>query len=132
MADGQFLLRVACQPTEEHMQPVIHMKQFSCDKCAISVKISSELFNSSILNNTRKFFQNSTACFGVNRMTCLLQLLTMHNLLALHYCKTFVFTFIRFNSSETSDCWFELHTVVIYLKLNIKLTKQKCLLLSLT
>ena len=61
------------------------MKQFSCDKCSIPVKDSFEFWTSSIVSNTGKFVRKLTACkFDVNWMTlisCLLQLLTMGNLL---------------------------------------------------
>ena len=71
---------------------IINMKQSSRDKCAISVKVSSEFWTSSIVSNTGKFVRKSTACFDVNRMTlisCPLQLLPTGNILTLQYYKTF-------------------------------------------
>lgn len=62
------------------------MKQFSDDKCAVSIKVSSEFWTSCItciLSNTGKVVRNSIACIDVNQMTLIsfpLQLLTMGNL----------------------------------------------------
>lgn len=93
----------------------INIKQSWRDKYAISVKVSSECWISSIISNTEKFVRKTTACFDVNRMTlisCPLQLLPMGNLLTLKYYKTFAFfNLYLIKIPKLSSFLFELHTV---------------------
>lgn len=44
---------------------IISIQQFSGDECAISVKVFSEFWTSSIVSNTENVVHKSTACFDV-------------------------------------------------------------------
>lgn len=46
---------------------IIKMKQFSSNKCVMSVKYNSEFWTGSILSNTGKM-RNSTVCFEANQL----------------------------------------------------------------